>query len=320
MNIKQNSQTAYVQCFASSGTAGSLTDLPSPCRENLQPRFRQRRGLPFAHALHREVLDCFVEQSIKIQLRAQMQEYRPETDRGAIHEDEFARHRYRPFCFERLVHAKCFAAAVFGRRNAVSDRTHPVVEQWCVDKARPDIERLNEVARQIAKTPGLVGMDDQVVLAAQKAVIKIDDAAHEFRRENTDAAVVQEIDPGRRAVEHAYGVIAKMWIAVDHAETAEREPPSSEHRLRQRVARAKWVALVRQHARAVEPIEREQPSGRQFGPGARHADGLDAVEHLAIERDVFGFATVIELLAHARADFLADLARIDCPIEPAANR
>src|SRR6516165_6206980 len=117
MNIKQNSQTAYVQCFASSRTAGSLTDLP------------------FAHALHREMLDCFVEQSIKVQLRAQMQEYRAETDRGAIHEDEFARHRYRPFCFERLVHAKCFAAAVFGRRNAVSDRTHPVVEQRCVDKA-----------------------------------------------------------------------------------------------------------------------------------------------------------------------------------------
>ena len=40
----------------------------------------------------------------------------------------------------------------------------------------------------------------------------------------------------------------------------------------------------------------------------------------AVERDVLGLAPVIELLAHARADLLADLGGVDRGIEPAADR
>ena len=39
-------------------------------------------------------------------------------------------------------------------------------------------------------------MHDEIVVAVQQPVIEIDDAAHEFRRENADAAVVEQIDAG----------------------------------------------------------------------------------------------------------------------------
>ena len=115
-------------------------------------------------------------------------------------------------------------------------------------------------------------------------------------------------------------VIAEMRIAVDHAEAAERKPPGGEHRGRQRIARRKRIGLVRQHAGAVEPIERQQPSGGERRPGARHPHAIDAVEHFAVQRDVLGFAPVVELLAHARADLLADFAGVERGIEPPADR
>ncbi len=96
-----------------------------------------------------------------------MQKHRAEPDRGAVHEHEFARHGHRSFLLEGLVHAKSFAAAIFRRRNAVGDGAHPVVEQRRIDETGPDIERLDQVARQIAKSPGFVSMHDQIVFAAQ---------------------------------------------------------------------------------------------------------------------------------------------------------
>ena len=71
------------------------------------------------------------------------------------------------------MHAKSFAAAVFRRCNAVGDGAHPIVEQRRIDEARPDIQRVDEVARQVAKTPGLVGVHDQIVFAVQQPVIEI---------------------------------------------------------------------------------------------------------------------------------------------------
>ena len=75
-----------------------------------------------------------------------------------------------------------------------------------------------------------------------------------------------------------------------------------------------------QHFAAVEPIEREQPSGRQFRPGPRHAHDIDTVEHGAIERDMLGLAAVIQLFAHPRTDLLADFAGVDGGIEPPPDR
>src|ERR1700724_2685388 len=97
-----------------------------------------------------------------------------------------ARHRPRAFLLERLVQAERFAPAVFRRLDAIGNAAHAVVEQRRIDEARPDVERVDEIARQPAKTPGFVGVDDEVVVAAQQPVIEIDDAADEFRRENAD--------------------------------------------------------------------------------------------------------------------------------------
>ena len=47
---------------------------------------------------------------------------------------------------------------------------------------------------------------------------------------------------------------------------------------------------------------------------------VDAVEHFAVQRDVLGFAVIVELFAHARADLLADFAGVDRGIEPPADR
>src|SRR6516165_9213404 len=168
-----------------------------------------------------------------------MQEYGAKPDRGAVHEHEFARHRHRSLLLERLVNAKSFAPAIFGWRDAVGDRAHSVVEQRRIDEARPDIERLDQIARQPAEPPSLVGVHDQVVLAAQQPVIKVDDAAHEFRRENSDATIVKKVDSSWRAVVQENSVIAEMRIAMDHAEAAERKPPGGKHRLGERVARYK---------------------------------------------------------------------------------
>jgi hypothetical protein len=110
-----------------------------------------------------------------------------------------------------------------------------------------------------------------------------------------------------------------MRIAVDDAEAAERKPPRREHGPRQRVAGGERVVLVREHPRAVEPIERQEPPGRQIRPGARHTHGIGAVQHGAIERDVLGLAKIVELLAHARADLLGDLGGVDRAVETAAD-
>ena len=111
-----------------------------------------------------------------------------------------------------------------------------------------------------------------------------------------------------------------MRIAVDDAKAAERKPPGGEHRGRQPVAHGKRIVLVRQHLGTVEPIEREQPAGRQFRPRARHAHDVDVGEHFAVQRHMLGFAPVVELFAHAGADLLADLGGVDCGIKAAADR
>jgi hypothetical protein len=65
-------------------------------------------------------------------------------------------------------------------------------------------------------------------IAVAQAGIEIDDAADESRRKDADAAIVEQIDAGRRAVILEDRIIAEMRIAVDHADAAERKPPGGE--------------------------------------------------------------------------------------------
>ncbi len=75
-----------------------------------------------------------------------------------------------------------------------------------------------------------------------------------------------------------------------------------------------------QHLRAVEPVERQQPTGRKLRPSARHTDDVGITEHLTIKRDVFCFAPVIEFFTHPRTDFLGDFAGIDRRAQALADR
>src|SRR5262249_48745494 len=159
---------------------------------------------------------------MKIQLGTEMQKHCTEAYGSPIHEHEFARHLHRTALLERLVHLECFAAAVFGRLDPVREATHPVFQQRPVDEARPDVERSNHFVREIAKTPGLVGVHNEIIVALEKPPVEIDHTANELGGEDADAAVVEQIDAPRPAIDREDRVIAEMRVAVDDAEATER--------------------------------------------------------------------------------------------------
>src|SRR6266700_2065614 len=102
-------------------------------------------------------------------------------------------------------------------------------------------------------------------------MVEVDHAADELRRENADAAIVEQVDAVRGAVLDEGRVVAEMRIAVDHAEAAERLPPSLKHRDRDAIARRDVIALVGQQLVALEPVEGEETPRRLRGPYPRHS-------------------------------------------------
>ena len=88
--------------------------------------------------------------------------------------------------------------------------------------------------------------------------------------------------PRRLAALVEHRVIAEMRIAVDHAEAAERKPPGREHRGgRGGCASSSGASLWASSLRALEPVEREQPAGRQLRPDVRHADQVSILSSIA---------------------------------------
>src|SRR6185312_16490165 len=158
------------------------------------------------------------------------------------------------------------------------------------------------------------------LVAVAEAAVESDHAADERGRENPDTAIVEEIDAARLACFLERRVVAEMRIAVDDAEARERQPPRLEHRARETIADFERSVFVCEEFLALKPVEREQSTGRELGPDFRHAYFRRIGEHLAIERDVLRFAAIIELLADARGDFLADFAGVDRRIHAAADR
>src|SRR5207244_3611483 len=110
--------------------------------------------------------------------------------------DEFARHRHRALLPQRLLHLKGLAAAVFAGLDAVGDAADAVLHQRAIDETRPDVQDVDQFARELAKAPGLVGVNNARVVVVAQPIVEIDHAADERRREDADAAVVQEIDAG----------------------------------------------------------------------------------------------------------------------------
>ena len=95
---------------------------------------------------------------------------------------------------------------------------------------------VDEVLLQALEAPGLVGVHDAVAVVFEQALVEVDDAAHEARREDADAAIVEQVDALRLAALREHRVIAQVRIAVDHAEAAEGHPPRLEHGGRDAVA------------------------------------------------------------------------------------
>lgn len=102
---------------------------------------------------------------------------------------------------------------------------------------------------------------------------------------------------------------------MDHPIAAKRLPPGSEQALCNEIAVVERMILERQEWVALEPCHGQEPPSRQFGMDARHSDVELLGKHRGIERDVLRLALIIQFLAQPGADLLADLARIQRPIE-----
>src|SRR6202521_873677 len=109
-------------------------------RSILEPGTNERRLLPLGDGLYGELLDRLVEQPIEVKLRLQVQKHAAQTDCGAVHEHEFARHRDRALPLQGLVHAEGLAPPVFGWLDSIGDRGDPAVEPRAPDRARPGNE------------------------------------------------------------------------------------------------------------------------------------------------------------------------------------
>src|SRR5215217_394301 len=206
----------------------------------------QGRRLALAELVEREPLDLGLEQAVEVELGLEVQEDPAEPDRRPIHEDELARHRHRALLPQRHVDLVGLPAAVFGRAHALGDAADPIGQERPVDEAGPDVEDVDQLGRELLEAPDLIGMDDPVAVVVQEPAVEVDDPADEFRREDADAAVVEEIDAARLPAVREHGVVAEMRVAMDDAVVAEGVPPSLEHRSLQAsgdpsLAAARWT-------------------------------------------------------------------------------
>ena len=262
---------------------------------------------------------------MEIHFGAKAQERRADSDRRTVHEHEFARDReIGPLRAQRLHHGGDLAPAVFAGFDAVGDGANAIVERWPANESRPDVHRLNRLAREVLEPPKLIGVDDARGIVGLEREVKLDDAADEARRENPDAAVVEEIDrldTARLArTRRDDGIVAEMRVAMDDAVTQEGAPPRLEQQRRNMGAALGRSRLELQQLRAIEPFQREQALCRKFGEDARHAH-LGAVgEHVGVEPRDLGFAFVIQFLAQPRRDLARNLSGVDRGAHAAAER
>src|SRR6478609_11619605 len=145
-----------------------------------------------------------------------MQEHAAKSYSGAVHEHELARYGHGALLLQRLVHREGLAPSVFAGTHAVGNGADAIVQQRAVDELRPDVEDVDEVLLQALEAPCLVGVHDAIAVVFEQALVEIDDAAHEARRKDADAAIIQQVDALWFAALREYRVIAQVRIAVDH--------------------------------------------------------------------------------------------------------
>ena len=83
--------------------------------------------------------------------RAEVQEHPAEADRGAVHEDELARHHHGPLFAQDPVHGERLAPAVLAGRRTFRDGAFAVLQQRPIDEVGPDVHRLDELLRSPLK-------------------------------------------------------------------------------------------------------------------------------------------------------------------------
>src|SRR5271166_1837328 len=212
---------------------------------------------------------------MEVQASVKVEKSSAEADRGPIHEHKFARNADGPLLFQGLMHLKGLLAAILAGRYAVCDSAHPVVEQRPVDETGPDIQNFGKLLGQTMETPALVGVECAGEVFVKEALIKIDHAGDESRLENADAAVIQQIYARRLALVFENRIVAKMGIAMDHAELAERDPPGLEHGGGDPSARGLACAGEAEKLASFEPLHCQQARRRQVRPHLRNANVIE---------------------------------------------
>src|SRR5579871_1617661 len=285
------------------GWSGSATD-EHPSAGRHQPHLLHQLLLPLVESRDVEVSDQVLEHPMPVDLRPQVEEHRAEADGGSVHEHELPGRFYGPKAPQVGMHALGHFPAVDTRAGFL-DAPRPVFQQRAIDEARPPVQHVDGFLVEILEAPGLVGMDRERPVVALQRVIEIDDALDEFRAEDPDAAVVQQID---RSV-GPDGVVAQMRVAVDYAVVVEGHIPGAEHVLGDPVAHRLVVVRLDEgeQRRALEPGHGEKPAGRKRLHAFGHMDLVFLGQHGVIEAHVPAFECVVQLLAQARCDLGVDL-------------
>src|SRR5690606_13211664 len=120
-----------------------------------------------------------------------MEENPAEPDGRSVHEDELAGNDHRAFLLQDLVDLERFAATVLSWSRAFGDGPLAIVEQRTIDETCPNVHRFDQLLREALEAPGLVGVNDELLVARQQTRVKVDDALDKWRAERPDTAVVQ---------------------------------------------------------------------------------------------------------------------------------
>src|SRR3546814_14881857 len=80
------------------------------------------------------------------------------------------------------------------------DLLRPVLQQRRIEESRPEIERGQQVLAEVGEAPDAIGLHRQLRVVALERKVEVDDAFHEERREDADAADVQPV-PGAGGTE-----------------------------------------------------------------------------------------------------------------------
>ena len=243
-----------------------------------------------------------------------MDEHGAEADGGAVHEHELARRAHAAHLAQLAEHIlRHVAAEAFG--HALGEAARPVVHQRAVEEGGPAVQHRDHLAAETGKTPVLVGRHGARLVIAHECAIEFDRAAHEARREDAHAAEVHQV---HRTV-GPHGVVAEMRVAMDDTVAVERHIPGAEHVDGERILLFLGTGLPVEQWFALQPSHGEQSVGRMRRHDLGHMHIGFFAQHVAIEADVLGFATIVQFLAQPRRDFGMDLVGADRRIETLAD-